>query len=985
MTQVVYGRQFARKIMRLPLQWIQPLLAAVAWQPATAFSLRTLVVPRVSSSTRLSQFGDRNLFVRTRSRSSRTFSVDDEEGESLAIPSTEELDANLKDWEERTNKATVTNQLVSVQKELKTECGKYISIDDARIKAYVAEMNRISAVAGDKNIDILEADDEDNTKKDESLAIPSTEEMDAKLKDWEERTNKATDTDQLESVQKELSTEGSKYISSSDDQIKTYVDKISRILLVAFDKEAELLGMMSYAERKKLKDWEERTNKATVIDKLESLQKELWTEYREYESFDDAQNKAYVAEIYRILVVANDKKYELLAVERNTTISRADYAIGSSPLKFDHDLDLLTGRIHELFDWHHTKKTRERYWAPYFPIVQSSGMGKTKLLYEYKQRSMEKDGTTCVLLRCVDVMPSKDEEVTDTFDCLLKVPSGDGESARTQLVDRLNEELKKVPEGKVVLMFDEAHHLMMNDGFAFRVVRWWIRDDVPPEYQLVAVFCGTSSKLANFFKDPPMSTTSRDPKKPDMAGKLLYKPFYSLCTIGCLSNDAGKENATTEYGKAAYHGRPLFARMQSENILAQSEGKILMKMLLGDKAVAGWQNDCEAVFSILATRVQMGRVSVPTMSRLVESGYAGLTLFRSIKNRLDVAQMCHYPDPVCARLAMCLMDEGSTIGSYRGYPYRGKPKVWWAKRAQDQFSSGFCLPSHGDAAEVFTALYLLFCGDVLRARSNEPGYKIFVKFSVSLRDWVGTIVSGGDPPMVSNVPLELHDDTKWQPRPEINFIQVCHNYLRFDVEDMLDEQVLGDMYEGGTAYYSAANTEIFDLFASIRYKDRDGKIRYAPLLVQVKSTSKSIGEGLENMAEIVKNAGYTTALCVLVRFGADTEEKTSKEKTLVGSDIDLFGGQIISKILVVPRNDAFGLTTAFRSASFDDGEISELLTSHRLIASLAQSANGMRLNKEHAFRRNKYFGKEDAPLKFLTGFWESLRKSSDDGSKDPME
>jgi hypothetical protein len=328
---------------------------------------------------------------------------------------------------------------------------------------------------------------------------------------------------------------------------------------------------------------------------------------------------------------------------------------------------------------------------------------------------------------------------------------------------------------------------------------------------------------------------------------------------------------------------------------------------------------------------------------------------------------------------MCLMDKDSKIGSYHG-----KTKKWWAKRVQDQFSSGFCLPSQGDAAEVFTALYLLFCGDLLRARSNEPN-KIFVKFSVSLRDWVGTLVSGGDPPMVSKVPLEPHDDA----RPEINFIQVCRNYLRFDEKDMLDEQVLGDMYEGTTAYYCAANTPIFDLFASIRYKDRDGKIRYAPLLVQVKSTSESIteeiGQGLEKMAEIVKNAGYSTALCVFVRIGADTEEKMSEGKKLVDSDIDLFDGQIISKLLVVPRNDAFGLTTAFRSASFADDEISELLTSHRLIASLAQSANGMRLNKKNAFRREKYFGKKDAPFKFLTGFWESLRKSSDDGSKDPME
>jgi hypothetical protein len=83
------------------------LLAAVAWQSAW----RTLVVPHVSSLTRLSQFGDRNFFGRTRSRSSSN------NDPLLVIPSTEELDVNLKDWEERMNKATDIDQFESVQKE----------------------------------------------------------------------------------------------------------------------------------------------------------------------------------------------------------------------------------------------------------------------------------------------------------------------------------------------------------------------------------------------------------------------------------------------------------------------------------------------------------------------------------------------------------------------------------------------------------------------------------------------------------------------------------------------------------------------------------------------------------------------------------------------------------------------------------------------------------------------------------------------------
>jgi hypothetical protein len=94
------------------LQQIQPLLllllllAAVAWQPAW----RTLVVPHVSTLTRLSQFGDGNFFGRTRSRGGSN------NDPLLVIHSTEEMDANLKDWEERMNKATDIDRLESVQK-----------------------------------------------------------------------------------------------------------------------------------------------------------------------------------------------------------------------------------------------------------------------------------------------------------------------------------------------------------------------------------------------------------------------------------------------------------------------------------------------------------------------------------------------------------------------------------------------------------------------------------------------------------------------------------------------------------------------------------------------------------------------------------------------------------------------------------------------------------------------------------------------------
>jgi hypothetical protein len=48
------------------------------------------------------------------------------------------------------------------------------------------------------------------------------------------------------------------------------------------------------------------------------------------------------------------------------------------------------------------QKAEGTYLAPYFPIIQSSGMGKTKLLFEYKQRmaNMTEENTTKVLMLC---------------------------------------------------------------------------------------------------------------------------------------------------------------------------------------------------------------------------------------------------------------------------------------------------------------------------------------------------------------------------------------------------------------------------------------------------------------------------------------------------------------------------------------------------------------------------------------------------------
>lgn len=61
-----------------------------------------------------------------------------------------------------------------------------------------------------------------------------------------------------------------------------------------------------------------------------------------------------------------------------------DFPLGTQ-MKHQFDVKKLSQRIDLLFKSLFSKTKEDGFMAPYFPLVQSSGMGKTKLMYEYKQ------------------------------------------------------------------------------------------------------------------------------------------------------------------------------------------------------------------------------------------------------------------------------------------------------------------------------------------------------------------------------------------------------------------------------------------------------------------------------------------------------------------------------------------------------------------------------------------------------------------------
>ena len=61
------------------------------------------------------------------------------------------------------------------------------------------------------------------------------------------------------------------------------------------------------------------------------------------------------------------------------------------------------------------------------------------------------------------------------------------------------------------------------------------------------------------------------------------------------------------------------------------------------------------VINFLSTRIQLGRTSAEVAADLVANGFfASLSGYNAISKAVSIG---YYPDPVCARLAMCMMDE----------------------------------------------------------------------------------------------------------------------------------------------------------------------------------------------------------------------------------------------------------------------------------------------------------------------------------------
>jgi hypothetical protein len=707
------------------------------------------------------------------------------------------------------------------------------------------------------------------------------------------------------------------------------------------------------------------------------------------------------------LTVLEEKLDEIFAktkaLSEKARMVPVDYKIADSELSHLADLEALRTRVLETFDWYKPvtpPKKGPTFVAPYFPFIQSSGMGKTKLLFELGKALNEEKGFACHLVLSGNMKVEhgeieNKERIFSVFMDLHRVVStkkDQVEEIMYDIVDNVMEQLDKyfshppAATTHLVLLFDEAQVLLEKnfgiDAFLFQCICLWIRK-ARQNFHCAAVFASTTSSLSNFYPDErlvrPLSTRSLKGQYLP-SGEHLPLPFYQTTTIGCfLSINSANVSRTVEsseyactdceYNHAIPYGRPLFAKMAENSQLEDHLDTVLGRMLLSD--YKDWESKKESCLSILATRVQMGQTSTQIASRLIAKGYANLVDFSDSK----IAQICYVTDPVCARLAMAMMDADFSM-NIKGFRVDGKPKDWWVEQAVGSFSSGLCKPGKGDTGEVFLAMYLLFCGDLLR-KKIDPSYR---QFSVPLDSWVSNLIK---PPTEAAedsgnlVPAEMLASC-----PSVSFIQVCRNYFRLyeSYEFVTSQPLLESLYKSGTAFYAYPTCPDFDIVASIRYLRNSTQI-FAPLLISVKARDEFCPDDAcsicTNIERTLKKTSCHRALGLVIVIGAskkpdDTSWSLTTNDVFTLFDKKNFGQNMgIARVLRIPIDDSFGISRALVEGTSDGKEMSEILISHSFIKLHATIEESEFVSR--SMRKNK--SPERKPYTFLTQLTKQLRQS----------
>lgn len=158
-------------------------------------------------------------------------------------------------------------------------------------------------------------------------------------------------------------------------------------------------------------------------------------------------------------------------------------------------------------------------------------------------------------------------------------------------------------------------------------------------------------------------------------------PFFLTRTMGSCCRLLNEDLISSEFARAVYYCRPLFAVMAKAGILDDNISTTLRRMLLLEDKVLEWEQHRSTVINCLATRVQMGQPNMAVSSELVAKGFAQLSGYSHLSDSFS-CRLSYLPDPVCSRLAMGMMDQDfqcelPAIGIAPAVCVHGKDKRWW--------------------------------------------------------------------------------------------------------------------------------------------------------------------------------------------------------------------------------------------------------------------------------------------------------------------
>ena len=644
-----------------------------------------------------------------------------------------------------------------------------------------------------------------------------------------------------------------------------------------------------------------------------------------------------------------------------------DFQVKESTLSHRYDLMALKHRVLELFQWYEDETLRTQYLAPYFPLIQSSGMGKTKLLYELKQDiAMNERSYHVVLVLCSsgelegDMLLTYNESV-ELEEGMKREPDPD---LKYREVEKDLEHACRYNSGKpTILLFDESQNLLVGkDNHLFNCIQWWLAKKNKKPIKVVAVFAGSTLQFAHIAREPPQSKNWGEYW---MDGADRYPPFFKLHTMGCLLSKqriGGNRTNATEYDESIAYGRPLFAKMGEKGLLGEdSQADILTRLLLSH--VDHWWDRIDSCFSVLATRVQMGQTSFNIASELVSRGYAVL---QDLDMQQRVASICHLPDPVPARLAMCLMKEDWNMEDSK---VTGRSRNFWVSKMAQIFSDQTCEPSAGGVGEVFCALYLLFCADMLRFQNpTDPECK---HFSVSLCQWIHLVLHGGSDDSELDSATESIDAS-------ICFIQINQNYLRYaeSMHAWTQQHFLEHLYKSRSAFYVFEDCSVFDMFGSIRLNNGNDTPEYVPLLVSVVDLPKlSPSEATSAccaMEMMLTKARCRGGLCILLVLGRTVHTEFDEDLLLTLEDLENIPTEIVAKVVEIPNDDSFGITRQFWDVTSVETEVSEIFGSHAYLGwhkpDDIESSEFLRKGKRTDSANNG----DDEPLNYLRELRDAL-------------